>query len=375
MLGPLSTGPDNEVWGLDNRYVRVNTNNLAVVDPRQTFELMSYCDGGGPQGRWISKFTYEGLKSAFPTAPAVAAFPPVSGDFVVVRAAIDFDADSADLQPTSFVSGTVDMLDPGECRAQLLDSMSVEIAGVDFVPEVMDQDSPDPDTPSPPPMGLALVPIPMPTTPVARIAILHNSTVIGFVDASANPPTAGIASPTAGQTLSSADVTLDWTTFDADGGTVWTNVLYSSDDGTSWNTLAVDLTDTELTIDRGALTASTTARFRVIVSDGVNVAVATSDQFAVANNASTVSILTPADGQSFTGAEAVRLEANAVDREDGMLDDVIEWSSDVDGALGTGSSLNLLASDLSQGTHVITAKTSDTDTLIGSESVTIQILP
>jgi len=378
VLGPLSSDPpdpDNEVWGLDNRFVPKNTNNLAVVDPRQTFELMSYCDGGGPQGRWISKYTYEGLKSAFPAALAARASLTTSGDFLVVRGVIRFDTDSTELKPTSFISGTIDTPDPGDYRAQLLDSMGAEIAGVDFEPVVMEGDSPDPDTPSAPPAGLVLVPIPMPTVPVARIAVLHNSSVIGFVDASANPPTAAITSPAAGQTLSSEEVTFEWTTFDPDGGTLWSSVLYSSDDGASWDALAIDLTDTELTIERSALTASTAARLRVLVSDGVKIATATSDQFSVVNNAPTVAILSPADGQSFTGADPVQLEAMAFDREDGALDGTIEWSSDLDGVLGTGSSLDLLASDLSAGAHVITASATDASMVTGSDSVTIQVSP
>jgi hypothetical protein len=380
VLGSLSTGPDNEVWGLDNRFVPKNIKDLAVVDPQQTFELMSYCgrgDGTGdatPQGRWISKYTYEGLKSGFPAVPAARVSVTASGDFLVVRGLIRFETDSADLKPTSFISGTVDTPDPGDYRAQLLDSMGAEIAGIDFEPVVMDADSPESGS-APPPAGLVLVPIPMPTAPVARIAILHGGSVIGSVDASANPPAVAITSPTAGETLSSDEVTFEWTASDPDGGTLWSSVLYSSDDGTSWDVLAIDLTDTELTIERNALTASTTARLRVLVSDGVKIATATSDQFSVVNNGPTVAILSPADGQSFAGANPVQLEAMAFDREDGALDGAIEWLSDLDGALGTGSSLDLVASDLSAGTHVITASATDASLETGSDSVTIQISP
>ncbi len=74
--GTLSDGPDEEVWGLDTRFLSDDAAGLAVLDPRKTWELMSYCDGSG-QERWVSKYTYEGLMGAFPTAPQRA---PQLGD-------------------------------------------------------------------------------------------------------------------------------------------------------------------------------------------------------------------------------------------------------------------------------------------------------
>jgi hypothetical protein len=222
---------------------------------------------------------------------------------------------------------------------------------------------------------LVLVPIPAPLTPIARIAILHDAAMIGYVDATPNPPTAAIVSPAGGETFASPTVTFDWTASDVDGGPLWSAVLYSADDGASWNTLAVDVTDTDLTIDRSALTASTTARVRVLVSDGVNVAMATSAQFTVTNTGPAVAILSPTTGQTFTGAETIQLEANAVDREDGVIGDSIQWSSSLDGVLGSGAELTLSASDLTPGTHTLTASATDTDLVTGSDAVTIQIVP
>jgi hypothetical protein len=57
------------------------------------------------------------------------------------------------------------------------------------------------------------------------------------------------------------------------------------------------------------------------------------------------------------GAQII-LQGMATDLEDGPLDPAgLVWSSDVDGALGTGD--NLIVSDLSQGAHTLTLAAQD----------------
>ncbi len=67
-------------------------------------------------------------------------------------------------------------------------------------------------------------------------------------------------------------------------------------------------------------------------------------------------------------------QAAAEDQEDGPLDGVaISWTSDLDGALGTGSPLAINASDLSQGEHVMTVVVTDTSGQTATDSVAITI--
>lgn len=373
VLGTLNAGSNDEVWGLDNRFVYDDAANLAVVDPRQTFELMSYC-GGGPQGRWISQFTYEGVMGAFPSASvSQLASASATGDFVIVRGTVDFSTDMATLQPASFLAGaTVELPAPGAYRVQLLGGAGTELAGTDFQPIEMDADV-EPGGIDPPPTGLILVPVEKPVAPVARIAILHGGVLIGSADASPSPPTVSITAPADGAVLGGTDVTFEWHMADPDGGAVFATVLYSADDGSSWNTLAVDQTDEALTMPRSAVAGSSTARIRVIVSDGVNTAQATSDRFEVANSGPTVDILSPLAGQVFSGVQAVVLEGVALDREEGALDHAIAWSSSLDGLLGSGQSVALLASDLSEGTHEITASATDAGGETGTDTITIRV--
>jgi hypothetical protein len=69
-----------------------------------------------------------------------------------------------------------------------------------------------------------------------------------------------------------------------------------------------------------------------------------------------IAISTPADGAHVTPATAVTLAATASDREEGDLSAAVEWSSDLVGPLGTGSSL---AVTLPIGRHTIQAMVAD----------------
>lgn len=68
------------------------------------------------------------------------------------------------------------------------------------------------------------------------------------------------------------------------------------------------------------------------------------------------------------------LSATVADPEDGSRDGTpVEWSSDVDGVIGTGAELLQRADLLSVGTHVITATARDSAGGVGSDQVTLRV--
>ena len=69
----------------------------------------------------------------------------------------------------------------------------------------------------------------------------------------------------------------------------------------------------------------------------------------------------------------MRFEATATDLEDGDLGASLQWSSDVDGALGVGISFSL---PLTIGPHQITASVTDSanGTTVGAVSVTVNAI-
>jgi len=89
------------------------------------------------------------------------------------------------------------------------------------------------------------------------------------------------------------------------------------------------------------------------------------------NDAPTVEITSPANGASFDTGQAVLFEGSADDTEDGNLSASLSWTSSLDGPLGSGGSFT--RSDLTGGTHLITASVLDSGGRSGSAQVTILV--
>jgi hypothetical protein len=87
-----------------------------------------------------------------------------------------------------------------------------------------------------------------------------------------------------------------------------------------------------------------------------------------------VSISAPDTGELFFESESVAFAASAADNEDGNLSSAIQWSSNIDGALGTGANISV---NLRGGSHIISAAVTDSQsaTVIGTVSVTSDGLP
>ena len=89
-------------------------------------------------------------------------------------------------------------------------------------------------------------------------------------------PKVMIISPSNGGTLT-GNVIVKWQASDADGGNLTYFVLYSPDAGRSWQTIASDIKDTQLTVQMAELPGSSRALFRVIATDGVNTGISDSN--------------------------------------------------------------------------------------------------
>jgi subtilisin family serine protease len=89
------------------------------------------------------------------------------------------------------------------------------------------------------------------------------------------------------------------------------------------------------------------------------------------NTAPTVTISSPANGASFTQGSAITFTGAASDAQDGNLGASLVWTSSLMGQIGTGTSF--VRSDLSVGTHVITAAATDSGSMTGSATRTITV--
>lgn len=86
-----------------------------------------------------------------------------------------------------------------------------------------------------------------------------------------------------------------------------------------------------------------------------------------------VTIDEPATGSTFDEGETVTFEGSAVDPDQGTLGgDALVWSSDLDGRLGTGTTLDAPA--LSAGDHEITLEATDAEGATDSDQISLAIV-
>ncbi len=89
------------------------------------------------------------------------------------------------------------------------------------------------------------------------------------------------------------------------------------------------------------------------------------------NTAPTVTISSPSTGASFVEGASITFTGSATDTQDGSLTGSLTWTSSRDGVIGSGASFQ--RSNLSVGTHTVTASVTDSGALTGSASVTVNV--
>ena len=135
----------------------------------------------------------------------------------------------------------------------------------------------------------------------------------------------------------------------------------SSDPTNNYMDYSDDLCMTEFTPDQANRMRCTLDNFRVDLGGGVT-----------GNASPSVNISAPSNGTSVVDDTAINFSGNASDPEDGNLTSAISWSSNLDGALGSGSNVT---ATLSVGTHTVTASVTDSEGASGSDTVSVTVTP
>lgn len=175
------------------------------------------------------------------------------------------------------------------------------------------------------------------------------------------PPVVTILSPVEVDTyFSTGNINFIANAYDTEDGNLEFLVQWSSDkDGA----LGVgDNLNLSLSAETHIITALVTDSHGNTSSTSVNLIV-------IANTAPQLIIDSALNGAIFYEGESVSLVADAIDIEDGNISQNIQWTSNLDGLLGTGAVLN---KTLSLGTHTLTASITDTDG--GVHSVTTELV-
>jgi extracellular elastinolytic metalloproteinase len=101
-----------------------------------------------------------------------------------------------------------------------------------------------------------------------------------------------------------------------------------------------------------------------------NIVVTGTSNCTPGNTAPTVTITAPPTGTSVVSGTSINFTGTANDAEDGDISASISWSSNLDGGLGSGASIN---ATLSVGTHTITASATDSGSLTGTDSIMVTV--
>jgi hypothetical protein len=327
-------------------------------------DVMTYCDN-----QWVSDFTYEGIR-AYLVGLGLSAAQSVqvaASEFLVVVGTADLESHTASLESVYLMSqaSTLPLPEAGDWTIALVGATNNDLATYPFAPDELT----DAEESSGRPAVIAEV-VPW-TAGTVRVEIRYNGQAVASRSTSANAPSVNLTAPADGTQLPPGPFSVSWNGSDLDGDPLTYSLLYSNDGGASWQTLAVNLTGTELQLNTDQLPGGAVL-LRVVASDGFLSGQDTSGAIGVPLHAPSTQIVLPNAGQVFHPTQQVVLQGTAYDLEDGTLDDAaFAWSSSIDGALGTGATLH--TAELSTGSHVLTLQVTDSDGMSGQAQRTIEI--
>jgi hypothetical protein len=204
----------------------------------------------------------------------------------------------------------------------------------------------------------------------ARIQVWRGASQLAERAVSQHPPTVELLSPQGGDAWSSdGEYVIEWLAGDEDGDSLWFDIAFSRDDGTTWDIVATRLEDTRLEIRGDQFPGTEGAMVRVFASDGVLTSQATSGPFNIGLKPPQAVIVAPQAGVVLPPGAPLLLKGYAYDREGGTLEgEAMSWSSDQDGFLGTG---NQVLTELSAGQHTITLTAIDSSDNTGTATISV----
>ncbi len=285
---------------------------LKVYQPDRYYDFMSYCPY---DEQWISPYTYVNLIYALDYMTIIGytslednTLPKTAGEdgdqeYLIAGGKIHND-NTVELNPffiKKLPVGTADEVGTGPYSIELLDgngdTLFTRNFELDFSHAVNNK-------------GVFNQVLPYhPST--ARIKIKEGTIVLEIVTVSENIPEVTVTYPNGGEFLS-GEQTITWSATDADGDILYFNILYSSDGGNKWSSIATRIKGTSYVWDTGRTAGSNSALIRIIATDGVNTVQDDSDStFIVDKKSPEPVIISPENNTSFFANKMIPFRGNA----------------------------------------------------------------
>ena len=352
-------GSDQEImWGFDAQ-------NDRVIDPNVNYELMSYCNNGFT---WPSDITYENIYNALGN---VTSFAPKgqlkmsSTDHLLISGTINKSSGKTEIRPIiSIANSSEQNTSSGPHQCNIFDDSNNLIRSFSFDESVSSENLQN---------ATFLVVIQKPSN-LGRIELQFQGLGTKTILKSNHTPNIEVIHPNGGEVITNDNFEVSWNSSDMDGDEIFHTILYSSDNGGTWNSLVNNITAKTYSINSINIQGSQNALIRVIASDGLNSSEDQSNSpFSTKNNPPYISITKP-DKAIYYGVQPVSFQVLTRDNEDIVLPlSNIIWESSIDGQIGTGE-FEMLASDLSEGVHLLNVTGTDSGGLKSTSQLEIEIL-
>jgi hypothetical protein len=372
-ISPALSGP-TAIYGFD-------AGTQAIYGPDWA-DIMTYCER-----EWISDFTYEAIMTTIQNLPVGAAEVDQAHlrnqtDRLLIAGIITPTTGQALFSPIFTLPNAGEVVEniPGDYAIVLKGNAGTELARYPFTPQPFDY-----GPPSPAGAGqvvaaevVEILGIQELVPTVAGVTAVEiwgpGNTLLHTVVAQPSKPVVTLTAPQPGQIVVSDTLTVAWDAVDPDGETLFYNVEYSVDQGQSWESVALNLTQPRITVAVRDLRRGADLRFRVWASDGIHTTIATmSDGVALPNRVITMKISAPLTATVVSAGQPVLFQGSGYDVDSGYLTDgALVWVSDRDGQVGTGTTFTTTA--LSVGTHLIALHGSTQQGNTASDAIQIQVV-
>ena len=233
--------------------VRENVMAKSVIEPTSVLSSQVSTDDSKP----ICK----------PTTPIA-----ISNKTLSVYGTIDLTNSTATLEPSMILPGSKYTTRPSNSSftITLLNSEGKTLARYPFSPKAYTYFPQNKDK-----MALLSEAVPY-ISCTKQIMITKDGNQMASRYVSAHSPEVKVIFPTGGGILRDK-FTVRWQASDPDGDRLTYSLLYSTDNGLTWQTVVKNINESEIIIDPAELPGSTKALFRVIATDGINTAIDDSD--------------------------------------------------------------------------------------------------